>query len=122
MGGLRLVMRSIGGSETTMRVALFGRLFHTSGPTAEKQRPEGHRAGNDEQPKSPTPVRRVRVNLLHANQSEWDGEHQPASQVSCKQDQEYRCNHGVLVPPSPIRWERVGVRACFSDFNSALSE
>ncbi len=79
-------MRSIGGSETTMRVTFFGRLFHASGPTAEKQWPEGDRAGNDKQSESPTPVRRVRVNLLHANQNEWNGEHQPAGHVGRKQD------------------------------------
>ena len=62
-----------------MRITFFGRFFRASGPTAEKQRPKRHRAGNDEQPKSPAPVRRVRVDLLHANQSEWDGKDQPAS-------------------------------------------
>jgi hypothetical protein len=30
-------------------------------------------------------MRRVRVKLLDANQSEWDGEHQPAGQISSKQ-------------------------------------
>jgi hypothetical protein len=77
-----------------MGVAFFGRLFRASGPTSEKQRPKRQRPGNDEQPKSPTPVRRVRVNLLHSNQREWDGEGQPASQVSTKQNQKYSGDHG----------------------------
>lgn len=93
-----------------MRVAFFAWLFRTSGPTPEKQRPKRHRAGNDKQPKSPAPVRRVRVNLPHANQSEWDGKHQPTSQISSEQKQKYRSDH-----------VGVGVR-CRSDFNSALSE
>jgi len=59
----------------TVCVAFFGRLFNTCGPTAEKQWPERHRAGNNEQAKSPRAVRRVRINLFHANQCERDGEH-----------------------------------------------
>src|SRR6266853_439537 len=81
----------------TMRVAFFRRLFRTGGPTAEKQRPKRHRAGNDEQPKSPTPMHRVLVNLLHANQNEWDGEDQPASQVSSKRNQKHRKDHSEAV-------------------------
>jgi hypothetical protein len=78
----------------SMRVAFLGRFFRASGPPSEKQRPKRHCAGNDEQPKSPAPVRRVRVNPLHANQSEWDREHQPASQVSSKQNQKHSGDHG----------------------------
>ncbi|MBI3417090.1 MAG: hypothetical protein HY043_17495 [Verrucomicrobia bacterium] len=88
------LLTSAATSKTTMLGAFFGRFFRASGPTSEKQRPKRHCAGNEEQPKSPTPVRRVWVNLLHANQSEWDGEDQPASQISTKQNQKYSGDHG----------------------------
>ena len=109
-------MRNGGWCETTMRVAFFGRLRHTCGPTEEKQRPKCHSAGNDEQPKSPTPVRCMRVNLLHSNQSEWDGEDQPASQVSSQQNQKHGGDHGE-------KWvgtARCAVRAASSSAMSAV--
>jgi len=103
-------MRNGGWCETAMRVAFFRRFFHADDPAPEEQRPKRHRAGNDEQPKSPTSVRRVRVNIFHANQNERDGKHQSASQISSKQKQKCSGDHGG-----------VGV-VCRSDLNSAFSE
>src|ERR1043166_5489483 len=80
----------------TMRVAFFGRFVRAAEPPPEEQRPKRNRAGNDEQPKSPTSVRRVRVNLFHANQSEWERKHQSASQISSKQKQKYNSDHGAV--------------------------
>src|SRR5437016_14313803 len=54
----------------TVRVAFFGGLFNTHGPTPEKQWPERYRAGNNEQAKSPRTVRRMGINPVHPNQSE----------------------------------------------------
>jgi len=90
--------------------AFFGRLVRASEPAPEEQRPKRRGAGNDKQPNSPTSVRCVRVNSLHANQSEWDGKHQSASQISSKQNQKNSGDHGA-----------VGV-GCRSDFSSAFSE
>src|SRR6185369_13546802 len=67
-------------------------------------------------------MRRVWIKFLHANQREWDRENQAAGQVSPQQDKEYGSNHSGLSVFSTIGCARAGVRACFSDSNSALSE
>ena len=64
-----------------MRIAFFGRFFCASGPTAEKQRPKSHRAGNNQQPKSPRAVRGVRINSPDPEDREWQGKQQPAGQI-----------------------------------------
>jgi hypothetical protein len=85
-------------------------LMYACGPAPDEQRPKRHGSGNDKQPKTPTSVRRMRVDLFHANQSEWDGKHQSASQISSKHNQKHSGDH-----------DGVGVGCC-SDFNSAFSE
>src|ERR1700757_1359618 len=73
--------------EAAVCVALLGWFRHSINPPTKEQRPESHSSGNDQQPKPPTSMPRVRVNFSHANQGEGDGEHQPAGQISSKQNQ-----------------------------------
>lgn len=87
-------MRSPWWGETAMCIAFFGRLVDATHAASQQQRPECHRAGNSEQPKSPRAVGGPRVNPLHNNQSERDGEYQPAGQVCSHQNQKRCRDHG----------------------------
>ena len=68
-----------------MRIIFFGRYVDALHPSPRQQRPQKHRAGDDEEPETPASVRRVRVDLPRANQREWDGEEQSYGEISAKQ-------------------------------------
>src|SRR5262245_7142291 len=67
-------------------------------------------------------MRRVRINLVHANQRERDGENQAASQVSLQQDKEHGGCHTGLSALSLFGCAKAEVKVSFCGFNSALSE
>jgi hypothetical protein len=65
----------------SVRRALLWRFVRATHPPFQQQRPKGHRAGDDEQAKSPRALRRVRINSLYSHEHEWDSEHQPAREI-----------------------------------------
>jgi len=76
-----------------MSVAFFRRFFDAAEPSFQQQRPEDHRAGNDQEAKTPTAVSRVRVNLANAHKYKRNGHGKATSQVNSKRDEKCRRDH-----------------------------
>ncbi len=141
------LLTSAATSGKPMSVAFFRRFFDAAQPPFQQQRPKGHRAGNNQETKSPTAVRRVRVNPADADKCEWNRHNEAASQVDSNKDEKRGGDHdgtaaGIGALRRPRRVERRNMRhhwppgcvrfppldaggdiaAQCSDFNSALSE